>query len=715
MGDVKIYHTLLDTLTIGPLNSTLSGGIFTSNHLITDQPSLSDNGRTISVTINGDNIDYSTSVSVSLKGTRNGVPNSTETLVFSGNGTKDTTGKFSLMNYTIVACKPINSLKGSATIKLREKQPITTAESSATVPVIRYSYQMSVGNTLSGSLGQMTVSDPNNQFSRENIGNYLIIYSPPPVAGQYLINGVGTDLNHITITTPLPDNFSSGNYEILNVSQARSGLQNGKFTFEEAIMPGVPYPMVQGLYELDYHTGLSIPLETKRLKGFVGSDFYGNRQAKAIIDDFSILDIELSDTRIGEALAIGADSVTRRFNSLKGLEPNSDTLMLLNFDTTDFANNTDVYITSTKGFIQSSQSVNGNFNKSISFTDKPLLVDNAGILNTKTEGTIEFWLNPLNDTGNDPNYRFYFDATGAVTEEAVSINNAEVMVAGRISQVLSVKLKHGQQDVDYFAGGTIGQDLQTLFLNLKLPNQETRVLITYIPTGLKGDRLSIYKDPLGYINFTINGDGLSHQIRAPIFWAKNTWHKLRAQYKVNQGLGVDEMRFFIDGYEQGNVLFGNGLLFGQNLVFGSSFVGHNTIKSAISFSDTINEFTIGSDYTQNMGAGALIDNLRISNISRPVFMPFGESIDPGFSTNLSIVFPATEDLYTTMLLDFNQLSTKTTDFAIIKNKRTGLFDITINIFDSFGILRENQKAKTVLETLLSTLKPANSRVHINYD
>jgi hypothetical protein len=714
LEDVKIHHTLLDTTIIGPNNSTLVSGEFISQHLVTDQPSVSNNGRTLAVTISGDNINYSSSVSVDIIGTINGTPVSTETLVFTENGTKYTVGKVSATNYAIVTCAPINPTRACCTIKISEKEAITTGENSTIVPVIRYSYQMLVGNTLSGTVGSSILQDNSNKFSKENIGNYLIIYSPPAAAGQYLINSISENLNSITVNANMPATFTGGNYEILNVSQARSGLQNGKFTFEDGYQPGIAYPLAQGLYELDYHTGLSIPITPKKYTGFIGSDVNGEHQAKAIIDDFCIFDTKLSDTRIGETLASGANGITRHYNSLKAIKPNSNTLMLLDFDTKNFVNNTNVYLTSTKGFIQSASCVNSNFNKSIAFTGRPLLVDNKGILNTKNEGTIEFWVNPLNDAGNDPNYRFYFDATGAVTEEIVSNNNATVTIAGRASKILSVKLKNGLQGVDYFAGGTIDNDLQTLLLNQKLPNQKTIVVVTYIPTGLSGDRISIYKDPFGYINFTIDGSGVSTQVRAPIFWTKNTWHKLKAQYTINQGLGIDELRFFIDGYEQGNVLFGEGLLFGENMVFGSSFIGHNSIKSAISFTDTINEFTVGSDYTHSYGAMALIDNLRISNVSRPIFAPFGEPIDPGFSTNLDVVFPATQDLYTTLLLDFNKLTNITTDFAVIKNKKTGLFDITINVFDSFGILRENDKAKTVMETLIYALKPANSRVFINY-
>lgn len=713
LDDVKIYHTLLDTTIIGPSNSILSGGIFTSDNISTDQPSASDTGRTLSITISGDNIDYTSDVSVLVDGYINGNP-LIEIITFSENITKDTSNKFTDINYINVICTPINSNRSCLTIKIKEKYPITFSENSNLVAAIKYSYQMLVGNTLSGTAGSSTVTDASIQFSVENIGNYLKIYSPPSVIGQYLITDVSDNLTSITLDGYLADTFIDGNYEILNVSSERSGLQNGRFIFEEAQSPGIPYYLNKGLYELDYHSGLSIPINIKNLNGFIGSDTSKNRQANSIIDDFFISGSKLSDTRVGEILQSGADSITKHYNSLKALKPNYNTLMLLDFDTSEFTNNTDVYLTSSKSYIQSSMSVNSNFNKSIIFTDTPLLIDNSGILNTKTEGTIEFWINPLNDTGNDPNYRFYFDASGIVTEKVISINNATVSIAGRALSILNIKLQNGMQNIDYFAGGTIDSDLQTLFLNKKLPNQQTPVVVTYIPTGISGDRISIFKDPYGYINFNITGNGSDHQVRAPIFWAKNTWHRIKAQYKVNQGINTDEIRLFIDGYEYGNILLGNGLLFGEHAVFGSSYVGHNSIRSTISFTDPINEFTIGSDYSNVYGANALIDNLRISNISRPIFSPFGEPVDPNYSTNLNIVYPVTEDLYTTYLLDFNKLIEKTTDFAVLKNKKTGLSDITINVYDSFNILKNNEKSKEVMETLLKTLKPAGSRLFISY-
>ena len=55
-----------------------------------------------------------------------------------------------------------------------------------------------------------------------------------------------------------------------------------------------------------------------------------------------------------------------------------------------------------------------------------------------------------------------------------------------------------------------------------------------------------------------------------------------------------------------------------------------------------------------------------------------------------------------------------TDFAILKNRKNGLFDFSVNILDSFGIVNSSPKVQEVLEKLIKVLKPANSRVFIQY-
>jgi hypothetical protein len=55
-----------------------------------------------------------------------------------------------------------------------------------------------------------------------------------------------------------------------------------------------------------------------------------------------------------------------------------------------------------------------------------------------------------------------------------------------------------------------------------------------------------------------------------------------------------------------------------------------------------------------------------------------------------------------------------TDFATIKNRNTGAFDFTITSLDSLGIVSSSPLVKQNLENLINILKPANSRVFIEY-
>jgi hypothetical protein len=89
-------------------------------------------------------------------------------------------------------------------------------------------------------------------------------------------------------------------------------------------------------------------------------------------------------------------------------------------------------------------------------------------------------------------------------------------------------------------------------------------------------------------------------------------------------------------------------------------------------------------------------------------------MDASYLANLSTVYPVKEDLYTTFLLDFDEIVRKNDDFATIKNRMTGLFDFYVNVYDSFGIASDSSKVKEILETLIKALKPANSRAFINY-
>jgi hypothetical protein len=803
LDEAKITKIILPPTGISSANSTLVSGVFNSNQLTTSQPSNAQNGRTISVVLSGNNVDFSTPVDVTINGVT-GIYTVNETITFTDYGSLDFANPYLSINYVTVSVKPLNPAKSAVTVQVREKYSITHSEFSGLVPVVKYSYHISGGYGLHRD-GYNTVRDDNNLFSALDVNNYLLIHSPPVWAGFYIIKGISEDRKSLTVEPtnaafPLPvADFVGGQYQILNVNSYRSGLQNGFFTFEVSKLPSQGYLLSHGFYEFDYATYARIKLDPVRTLAHVGSDFQGHRQANAIIDQMKIYSVMLIDTRVGESIPVNQRSITKDFNSLKALKSDRTTLSLVTFDDFPFSNSADFWITpsSVKKHFQSSVVVNENFGNSLVFLKDPLVVSNDGILNTKKEGTVEFWLNPLYDSSNDPNVRFYFDAFGAVVEEAVSVNNTAVKISAPASQILSVRLKAGDPTIDYFVGGkleidtqraiqeesislsnstvvvsqpilqistikivgdltetdyfsdgSIGTDKKTIYLgkllpsgslpliityqttnnnnekfntqvirlNRKLPYQQSTVVVSYIPKGLQGDRISIYKDTFGYINFAITASGTDYVVRGPTRWARNTWHRVKASYKINSGMGTDELRLFLDGYEYTNVTFGSGLLFGKfPIIMGSSMTGDGYgFTSNIKFKDPINDLFIGSQYTGESPIFSLMDNFRISTISRPIYAPFGEPIDVNYTSNIDMAFPVTEDLYTTYLLDFDSLRTLNDDFAILKNRETGLFDFSVNVFDSFGIINSNIKSQEALENLIKVLKPANSRVFIQY-
>ena len=814
LDQVNVNKIILNNTVIGPSNSTLTGGVFVSNNLPGSHTTNSQAGRTLSVILAGTNVDFSQPVQVTIVGD-SGFITITETISFTDYGTLDFSHPYINVYSLQVNAKPINPLKNACTVEVREKYTMTHSEFSGLVPVVRYSYVVGSGYSLYSD-GYNTVRDDNNHFSTFDIGNYLLINSPGVVdgycvAGFYIITGISPDFSGVTIeptftsgTLPLP-NFTNGIYQVFNVSAYRSGLQNGFFTFEASEMPGEAYYLPQGTYEFEYATYASIKFDPVNEYCFLGTDMFGHNRINSVLNEVKIYSTMLTDTRVGESIPATQDSITKDYNSLKPLKSDSTTLMLLTLNASPFINSAPFYFTmpADPQHFQSSYAVNSNFGQSLVINDKPLLVPNAGILDTHKEATIEFWVSPFYDTGNDPKLRTYFDAYGAVVENAVSVNDVSVKISAPASKILSVKLQAGDPRIDYFAGGKLEIDTQnaiqeetlslnantvvvtqpilqvitvkivgdptgmdyfaggavgtngkTIYLgislpqpnlpliityqstnnnnttlntqvirlNRKLPNQNTPVVVNYIPKGLQGDRVQIFKDPAGYLNFGITASGIYNVVRAPILWARNTWHRVKAQYKINGGVGQDQMLLFIDGYEWNDVLFGTNTFGPFPLIMGQSFAGDgyadgysNLVLTNIAFRDSINDLYIGNDYTGVSGIYALIDNFRISNQYRPIYAPYGEPLDVNWTSNLSVAFPVTQDLYTTYLMDFNSSPTLNTNFATIKNRSTGLFDFTITILDSLGIISGSSPiVQQTLNTLINTLKPANSRAFIKY-
>ena len=814
LDEADITKVILSPTAIGTSNSVLIAGQFNSNNIATVQPTNTITGRTLSATIAGNNANFSTPVMITINGVSGGITIS-ETISFTAYGTLDFIHGYSAVNYISVVGTPINASRNLIVVSIKEKYPLTHGEFSGTTPIVRYSYAIGAGYTLHND-GPNSVRDENFLFSGTDIGNYLLIQSPAPVAGYYTITALSTDRKSISIQRtnlsepqPIPV-FSNGVYQVINVNSYRSGLQNGLFTFENAASPGQPYFLNHGFYELEYATYASIIVNPGIGSVYLGSDFSGDLQLNGILNQSKVYSVMLTDTRVGETLPSNQLSITKDFNSIKPTTSDINTLMLITFNAFPFVNDASFYrnFNVDKQHFQSAVVINENFNNSLVILDKPLVVENDGILDTRKQGTIEFWMNPLFDTANDPVNRFYFDAYGAVIEKTVSVDDTSVKLSSPIGSVLSVKLQAGDSNIDYFVGGkievdtqraiqeegtgtannsvvvshpvlqvitvkiigdltgkdyfrggSVGTDQITIYLgvplpsnnlpllityqttenknttlntqvirlNRKLPYQNTPVVVTYLPQGLQGDRLSIFKDKIGYMNFAITASGQNFVVRAPTRWTRGTWHRVKASYKLNGGIGNDEMRLFLDGYEYDDVTFGTPFLFGSfPLTFGmaipGAFIpndgyaaldGYSTLESII-FKDPINELFIGTQYTRENPVFSLIDNFRISDVSRPIYAPYGEPIDVNYSSNLSTVFPVTKDLFTTYLMDFDRLIMLNTDFSILINRETGSFDFSVNILDSLDIVSSSIKTKEALEALIKVLKPANSRVFITY-
>ena len=724
LNNTNITQIILPVQPVGPGNSTYSGGVFTSSIIIgqlyySPDGYTSNNieGRTLAVTISNNNINFSIPVTVTIIGFKTSGA-LTEILSFSSSGTQNTINKFTKVTSVTVVAQPFISTKNSVAIEIKEAYPITVSNGNNLFPVIRYSYKTQTGTTLVGTAGSVTVSDSNGYFLQSFIGQTLVISSPNSVIGNYIISQV-PNINTLILTTPTLTSFTSGNYNIYNTSLGRSGFENGFSTLEQAGSGGVPFILNQGFFDFDFASYLQIsmdPIDTGL--AMVGSDFQKNNQVNAIIDEFVILSSKLTDVRIGEILPIGQRSVTTDFTSVKALKPDQNTLMLLHFDNFPLQNAADFRISSEKYYLQSSDSVNSNFGQSLAVTNQPLVINNLGLLSTNSEGSIEFWISPKYDTYNDPLIRYYFDASGAVETETISITSGTVKLNSRVSSVNSVRLQTDTQNnlTNYFSGGSIASDFQTLNLGQALPYQQTPVKIDYVPSGLSGNRISIYKDTSGFINFTVISNNNTFKISKPIFWSRDSWHRVVATYKFNRKDQLDEINLFIDGEEGNQILFGQGVLFNQGISFGQGFTAASptNLIADINFNDPINQFTIGGDYLGANSAYARIDNLRLSNIARQPTVIAGQPIDINYSSNTSTVLPVISDAFTTYLLDFDNLIFKNTNFAILRNETFGIFNFTINIIDSFGIVIGNPHLTQVLQDLINSLKPAQSKATLNY-
>lgn len=712
LNEVLITKVIAPLTPIGLDNSVIVGSEFDGYIDGYFQPSNIIQGRKLSVRITGDNISFSSPTTVTILGEDFSGPYS-ETLVFTQVETQSTVGKFTLIESINVVTTPLSLASDGTAVEVREEFPITVNDGNTLYPVIRYALKTHQGTSLEGT-GSDIVNDPNGEFALSDVGNLLSITLPLGVSGVYEIVERLSN-TEIRVSPSPPGAFAGGVYEVYQISPASQGFQNGFFFLLEAGTANTPFELTEGFYEFNYAAYLEIPFDPVDQQAFIGNNFLGNKPAKAVIDEFRILSRQLTDTRVGETLDAGQESITTGFTAIRPFIKNPQTLALIHFDTFPLDNDSDFYIFANKEFIQSATSVNERFEQAIVVKDTGLSFENQGRLDTRKSGTIEFWVSPRFDTLNDPQRRFYFDSAGAVFEDVVSNTKVQLQVVDRVFRIEEIKILGDPHSPNFADGAAISEDRTTINLATPLPGASTPVRVTYVPSGLGGDRLSIFKDTNGDLVFNVTAQGKDFQLRRQILWSRDTWHRVMATYKFNSADNKDEIRLFIDGEEWGEIRFGEGILFGQGYIFGQAAVGlNNTLIADINFRDTMFEFSLGQDFRGEQGAQARIDNFRLSSIARNPLIVLGQPLDVNYNKNLSVVFPVIEDAFTTFLLNFNQLFIRTEDFAILRDAAFGIFNFDIDIIDSFDIVLDNERLKKLLESAIFALKPATAKVGIKY-
>lgn len=702
------------------------------------QPSNTDTGRKLTVVLRGDNVNFGGLNKVSFVGeTYDG--SGFEELEFTKAGTLTTTKFFTRLDDVVAYFSPIELDKSVGIIEVREAAPINHQENDGDYAQVFLSVQQAVGSDGQAFVetfdeGQKNVLiDSYGRFDKDDIGKTIHISSPIDIVGIYTIEDVALDpsetvkdSNTVILSGSLWGGTYNGvNWRLINTSFGDSGFANGLITLEVAGSGGVPFLLGQCWYEIDFPTYLRVPWDTTPETLFLGSNNDGEKQAGVVFDELRILSELSTDTGIGEALPSSGRSITTDALAVREYDPSPQTLVLFHFDE-ETINYAPFYNNYAKSFRQCSNSVNGNFGQSAVFNSgKAYRVDNKSIFNNN-KGTIEFWISPILDTYNDPTERYYVDLTPAETAVGSVITNKKVSLSVRARQIMSVTVNGNSEN--YFTGGSLNQTGTIISLGKELPFGVSEVEVIYVPITSRGDRFSIFKDDNNQLVLYVSASGVEYQISSPIYWKKNSWHRVLVEWSLNNVDNQDRLILMVDGTEAGIIRYGTGLLYGsgfeygQQNIWGSADIGtvsSRNILADINLLDIFNTIYIGSDYTEKFSAMARLDNIRFSSEARAIVYLGGQG--PGqligkdllFSSNINVVYPVIEDAITRLLLDFDTEVKEVDYLAITRNKERGIFDFYVEVIDTFN-LASDELVKELIVNLINRLKPAHTRAFVSF-
>lgn len=389
----------------------------------------------------------------------------------------------------------------------------------------------------------------------------------------------------------------------------------------------------------------------------------------------------------------------------------------------------------------SSTSVNSSFGMSARFFDTPpLIVDNKLSYFRKDAGTIEMWVSPLLDTIGDNSERYFFDVYSILKKRVRSSTPNTIELPSPAKKILKVELVQSGSEFSDFAvssdatapfldevyrnkvtgrltGGTgVGKDFSTgsrlspdgksITLQSALPGSNIDVVVSYIPTGLSGDRISIYKNKNSQIVFSIKSEGSVASVVKDVDWKRNSWHKITCTYKANSS--EDFIKMFVDGVDCSSAAYGDqGLTYGGGLLYGQQAEEEAFIKKRIVLRDDFRVIAIGADAFGDRSALSRVDNIRLSRIARDMPEgPGGSYIDISYSQNIETAVPSLADDVTTVLINFEEQS-ENTSYAKVVDPSSGIFDFDIEVLDYFSKIKDEVIEDLILQ-LVNRLKPAHT-------
>lgn len=345
LDHVEIYSVIKTKYVLSPAVSAIipygGGNGFHAAGIMPDtQPSNESAGRLLSVSINGNNVNFDTPVLIDIHGTTySGAFN--EVVQLNAAGSADTVERFLSVSSIDATAKVFSTAIPSISFEIKETSPITFCDGydgydgygydgyDGYCPVIRYSQKEHVVINWTGSGN--TLYSASSTFFDTSAGKAVQMTSPASAAGMYTITSV-LDEHTLQVQPAFPVPFANGHGSIYNISISRSGFANGMFTFEAAGYAGVPYYLKEGYYDFDYAAYLEMPFELDSKYMYIGSNFSGAKQADAIIDELRCLSADSSDTRVGEVLAAGSRNVTTDYNTVNPFTPDTITTLLMHFD-----------------------------------------------------------------------------------------------------------------------------------------------------------------------------------------------------------------------------------------------------------------------------------------------------------------------------------------------------------------------------------------------